>query len=152
MQQLQILNTRELKPIKELLKEQFDYSLDEDWAFLLNEKGRLFTITKDLSRLDLKKLKIDRYGLYFGEFRNDELRLSLEAAWLIGQKAKKNIVELTNEETKEYFLGEPLFKDLGEEKKFVLLRFNQDILGCAKYKDRKILNFLPKIHRGEVIL
>ena len=30
--------------------------------------------------------------------------------------------------------------------------FGQDVLGCAKYKEGKILNFMPKMHRREAIL
>lgn len=152
MQKLQILNTKEIREIKRLLEKQFGFAGNLDYVFLSNEKGRLFIITRDISRLDLSRLKVDRYGIYFGELRNQELRLSLEGAWLVRQKAQKNLVELTQEEVKQYFLGQDLEKDLSEENRFVLLKFKKDILGCARYKDKKILNFLPKIHRGEVIV
>ena len=66
MQKLEILNTRELKKIKEQLDSQFGYKLESDKAFLRNEKKRLFVITKDLGRIDLKKMKVDKYGMYFG--------------------------------------------------------------------------------------
>ncbi|MFC1686895.1 hypothetical protein ACFL0E_00885 [Nanoarchaeota archaeon] len=100
MQKLKILNTRDLKEIKNKLKEQFDYSekLEKEHAFLLNQKDRIFMVNKDISRIDLEKLKVDKYGLYFGEWKNEELRLSMEGAWLVGQKAKKNIVELYSED------------------------------------------------------
>ncbi len=155
MQQLKILNTRELKEIKHKLKEQFDYSekLEKNHAFLLNQKNRIFMVNKDISQIDLEKLKVDKYGLYFGEWKNEELRLSMEGAWLIEKKAKKNIVELNKEEVKEYFLGNDLDKNLGTDKKFVLLKYGEDVIGCAKYKEGKILNFLPKIHRsGDLII
>lgn len=152
MQELKILNSKEIRRIKEKLKEQFGYVLEEDYAFLLSEKERLFIVNKEVFQIELDKLRVDKYGLYFGELRNDELRPSMEGAWLVGKKATKNIVELTKEEVKRYFLGEELEKRLGEEKRFVLLKFEEEIIGCAKYKEQKILNFLPKIHRGEVIL
>ncbi len=151
MQKLKILNTREIKKIKEKLKEQFDFNGELDYAFLLNEKGRLFIVNKDISRVDLGKLKVDKYGMYFGEWK-DELRLSMEGAWLVGKKAKKNIVELNEKELKKYFLGENLEKDLGSENKWVLLKYNGDIISCAKYKDKKIINFLPKIHRSKEVI
>jgi len=151
MQKLNILNTREIKQIKIKLKEQFDYDYQEDYAFLLNRKDKLFVVNKDISRVDLQKLKVDKYGMYFGELKN-ELRLSMEAAWLIGKKAQKNIVEINETELKSYFLGEELDKDLGVENRFVLLKFQNDVISCAKYKDQKILNFLPKIHRSKEVL
>jgi len=152
MQKLKILNTREVKKILEKLKKQFSFAEKLDYVVLLNEKGRLFIVNKDISKVDLKKLKVDKYGLYFGELRNEEIRLSMEGAKIIGEKAKKNVVELGVEEVRRYFLGDNLKKDLGEEKRFVLLEFKKNIIGCAKYKSGEILNFLPKIHRGEVIL
>ena len=151
MQKLKILNTREIKQIKVKLKEQFDYDYQEDYAFLLNNKDKLYVVNKDLSRLDLEKLRVDKYGMYFGELKG-ELRLSMEAAWLIGKKAKTNIIEINETELKKYFLGEDLDKELPGKNRFILLKFNQEIISCAKYKDQKILNYLPKIHRSKEVL
>ncbi|MBR9683358.1 hypothetical protein GOV03_02350 [Candidatus Woesearchaeota archaeon] len=151
MQRLNILNTREVKKIKEKLKEQFGFVGVLDYAFLLNAKDRIFIVNRDVSRIDLEKLKVDKYGMYFGEL-GDELRLSMEGAWMIGKKAKKNVVELEKEEVKEYFLGESLDKDLGTENRWVLLKYNDDVISCAKYKNKKILNFLPKIRRSQELI
>ena len=151
MQKLKILNTREIKKIKTKLKEQFDYDYQEDFAFLLNRKDKLFIVNKDISRIELEKLRVDKYGLYFGELKN-ELRLSMEAAWLIGKKAKKNIIEIDQNELKKYFLGEDLAKELTGPNRFILLKFQKEVISCAKYKDKKILNFLPKIHRSKEVL
>ncbi len=130
---------------------EFGYALEEDYAFLLNEKGRLFIVNKDISRVDLRKLRVDKYGLYFGEW-NEELRLSMEGAWIVGEKAKKNVVDLDEQEVRQYFLGEDLDKDLGEEKRWVLLRFKGEVVSCAKYKEKRILNYLPKIHRSKELM
>ena len=86
------------------------------------------------------------------------MRLSKEGAQLLYLEAKKNsqelinVVDLSKEETKTYFLGVDLIKDFGSESRLIILKYEGQILGCAKYKDNKILNFLPKTHRGEVIL
>ena len=76
----------------------------------------------------------------------------MEGAFLVGLSAKKNVVELDAKEVKQYFLGEQLEKDLGSEAKYVLLKFDGKVLGCARYKMERILNFMPKIHRGEVVI
>ena len=158
MQKLIILNTREIKKIREMVEKEFGYFSQEDYAYLQNQKNRIFLVNKDLARIDTQKLKIDKLGLYFGELRNGEMRLSKEGAQFLAKEAKKNKVKLTNvvklskEEVKTYFLGEDLEKDLGEENHLVLLEYEGDVLGCAKYKDKTILNFMPKMYRGEVIL
>ncbi len=162
MQQLTILNTKEIRQLREMLLKQFGYFPKEDYAFLRNENNRVFLINKDVAKLDWQKLIVDKMGLYFGEFPErefgKEFRLSKEGAQLLGVWAKKdkvklkNVVTLTAEEVKEYFQGRDLQKDCGTENQFVLLQYQNSIFGCAKYKEGRILNFMPKIHRGEVIL
>ncbi|MDO8656587.1 MAG: hypothetical protein Q7K45_05080 [Nanoarchaeota archaeon] len=158
MQSLTILNTREVKKIKEVLVSQFGYALQEDYAYLKNDKDKIFLVNKDAAKLDWKKLIIDKMGLYFAEDKETEIRLSKEGAQLLASEAKKNkqklmnVVELSTEETKTYFQGQDLPKDLGADSKNIILQYKHNILGCAKYKEGKILNFLPKTYRGEAIL
>lgn len=152
MQKLKILNTREIKKVKQLLVKQFNCTLENEYAYLLNQKNRLFVVNKDIAKINIDNLRIDRYGLYFGELK-DELRLSKAGAQLLVQEGKvENKVELSKEEVEHYFKGEDLDKDLGEKNKLIILSHENNILGCAKYKEHVILNFLPKIHRGTVIL
>ncbi len=160
MQKLKILNTREIKYIQELLAKQFNYSLKENYAYLQNEKDRLFIVNRAVAQIDWEKLRIDRLGLYFAELRQGQIRLSKEGAQLFVHEARqrnaeqkiKNTIPLTKAETRAYFAGVDLKKDLGEEARLVILTYENDVLGCAAYKEGKILNFLSKTHRGEVIL
>ena len=158
MQQLTILNSRAVKKIREIVIKQFGYFLEGDYAFLQNEKERVFIINKDLAKVETKNLRIDRIGLYFAEVKENQVRLSKEGAQLLAEEAKKNnqqlknVISLDHDQVKKYFTGENLDQDLGEENRFVLLQYENDIFGCAKYKNKVILNFLPKIHRGEVII
>ncbi|MEK6901001.1 MAG: hypothetical protein AABX37_01530 [Nanoarchaeota archaeon] len=158
MQNFTILNTRDVKQVKEVMEEDFGYALQGEYAFLKTEGDKLFLISKDLGNIDFSRLRIDKCGLYFAEFKEKKLRLSKEGAQLLVQEATmqkkevQNLVPLTTEETKVYFAGHDLPRDLGEEAKAVILTYEDNVLGWAKYKEGKILNFLPKIHRGEVIL
>lgn len=158
MQQLKILNSRDVKKIREKVEQQFGYFPQEHYAFLQNEKQRLFIVSRDIAKIDLNKLRIERIGLYFGEIYATEIRLSKEGAQLLGREAYykkkklKNVLDLSEEEVRKYFQGKDLEKDLGETARLVLLRFGNDVFGCAKYKEKKILNFMPKNHRGEVII
>ena len=103
------INTREIKRIKEILINEFGYFLTGDFAYLMNEKNRLFVVNKDLARIDLKKLRIDRIGLYFAEVKNSQVRLSKEGTQLLAQEAKKDKKQLNNEIKKE---EKSLFKHL----------------------------------------
>lgn len=158
MQKLKILNSREVRNVKEILLEQFGYCFEGDFAFLQNEKDRLFVVNKDVARLPLEHLKIDKMGLYFAEMKEASLRLSKEGAIFLERCARQDkkvvgpIVELTEVEVKEYFGGKDLARELQLDKKFILLSYKESILGCSAYKEGRILNYLPKIHRGEVII
>ena len=158
MQKLKILNTREIKKLKEILVKEFGYALQEDYAYLINEKDKVFIVNKDIVRVDLDSIRIDRMGIYFAEYKNTQVRLSKEGAQLLVQEALENgknvenRVKLTREEVEKYFNGADLKKDLGETNRLIILEYDGNVIGCAKYKEGEILNFMPKIHRGTVIL
>ena len=70
---------------------------------MLNEKNRLFVVNKDLAKIDLQKLRIDRIGLYFAEYKNNQIRLSKEGAQLLFLETDdpvENIVDLSFEDVK----------------------------------------------------
>ena len=149
------LNSREIKKIREQVIKQFNYFPEGDYAFVENDKGRLFIITKNIAKIEINNLRIDKYGLYFAENKPNNIRLSKEGAQLLvrmGKKEVSNVIEINETEVESYFKGEDLKKDLGKESKLIILKHKKDILGCAKYKEGIILNFLPKIHRGTVIV
>jgi NOL1/NOP2/fmu family ribosome biogenesis protein len=148
---LTFLNTREVKKIKQQVMDEFGSWFEGDYAFLMNEKKRIFMINKSVNQVDFDKLRVDRIGLYIGEVLKTKVRLSKEGAQLLATRDVKNKVELTAEEVTLYFQGADLDKDLGDPR-FILLAYQGDVLGCASYKEGKILNYLPKIHQGTVIL
>ena len=149
MQNLKILNKKEIKNILELIKTHFGCELELDYAFLMNQKNRIFIANKELFDVDTKKIRINSIGLYFGELSNNELRLTIEGSQLIGPKSTKNVVELNDSEMRKWLKGEDLEKEVGE-KGFVILKHGDDYLGSGRVKDDKILNYVPKTRRLSV--
>ena len=82
--------------------------------------------------------------MYLGELRNGELRLSIEGSQIIGKGSDKNIADI--EDTRAWLRGEDL-ELVGDYSGFVIIRHNKDFLGCGRYKEGKILNFVPKARR-----
>ncbi len=153
MQNLHILNSKEVKQFRERIIKQFGAFFSGEYAFLRSNKDKIYMVSRDLGRVALENLIIERVGLYVAEVNPTEVRSSKEGAQLLGkEKGLKNVITLTKEELKAYFYGVDVRKDLGTESKMILLQYKKDIIGCAKYKEGKILNYLPKIHRGEVIV
>jgi len=145
---LKILNKKEIKKILEKLNNQFGFEGELDYVFLLNNKDRIYLMTKDLAKIKIDSLRINSMGLYFAELPRDEIRLSIEGSQLVGKHCNKNILELTQKEGKDWLKGFDLARK--EEKGFYLLKHEDDFLGCGRAVDDKILNFVPKNRRLKV--
>lgn len=155
MQKLKIFNSKEVKKLCEIMIKEYGAAIKGNYAFLLNEKDRLFVVHKDISKINLDNLRIDKVGLNLGEYKNNQIRLSKEGTAFFMENSEgkpNNIVDLSKEETIKYFGGLDLVKNLELEDKTIILRYGEEILGCARYKEGKILNFMPKMYRGETIV
>jgi NOL1/NOP2/fmu family ribosome biogenesis protein len=142
---LQILNRKESKRILEKIEGQWGTSLEGDYVLLLSEKQRVYVVNKEVFNLDLSKLRINSVGMYFADVKNG-IRLSIDGSQIIGPKATKNIIELSDEEAKQWMRGEDLDKDTGSAA-FLIIKHNNDFLGTGKAVQGKILNFVPKTRR-----
>ena len=165
MPQLQILNTKEIKEILKLIEAQWCAKLKLDYAFLKNNKDRIFVINKDIQKIDLSKLRINSIGIYFCEVDRKGIRLSIEGSQIVGPKAEKNIVEIDEQQEKQWLKGEDLeVEDVCSSKTnnifppvspqshrnhsgFVIIKHNDDFLGTGKFKENKVLNYVNKARR-----
>ena len=148
-----ILNTKEIKKIQKLLLEQFGFQEDFNFVFLLSAKEKLYIVNRDIERLDLDRLRISSLGIYFAKYENNEVRLSMEGSQLVGPKATKNVLEMSSEQVRDYFRGSDIEMDLDKENgTFLILKHGKDFFGCAKYKNKKLLNFLSKMHRTQALI
>lgn len=145
MPQLQILNSKEKKEILKLIENQWNAKLKLNYAFLKNNKNRVFIINKDISKIELEKLRINSIGMYFCDLEHG-IRLSIEGSQIIGPKATKNIVEIDEEQVKQWFRGEDL--EINENfDGFVIIKHKNDFLGSGKFKDGRVLNYVNKSRR-----
>ena len=147
MQNLRVLNRKEIKELFNKIKEQYGIEdMELEYVFLRNNEGKIFIANRDIARIDLNKVKVNNIGLYFCAIENGEARLTIEGTQIIGKQATKNVVELNSEQVREWFKGEDI--ELTKEfNGFVILKYNNDFLGSGKYKNNKIINFLPKERR-----
>ena len=150
MNQLKILNNKEIKGILKLLKYQFGFKEKFNYVFLMSSKNKIYLVNKNIGEIDLEKIRIDAIGLYFGELNHGELRLSIEGSQMIGKKANKNIVELDKKESELWSMGNDIDKGL-DVSGFVILKHKKDFIGCGKYKEEKIFNYVPKERRLRVV-
>lgn len=151
MPELKILNSREIKEVLKLVENQWGAKLKLDYGFLKNNKGRVFLISRDISKIDISRLRLNSVGMYFCEIDNKGIRLSIEGSQIVGQKAAKNVVELNEEETKKWLKGEDLEKECEGCSGFVILRHNKDFFGTGKYANGRILNYVGKSRRIDMV-
>lgn len=147
MPELKILNSREIKEIYKQVEKQWNAKIKLDYGFLRNNKGRVFIISKDISEIDFSKLRLNSVGMYFCETDGRGIRLSIEGSQIVGPNATKNVVELDEEETKEWFKGEKLEKECKDCSGFVILKNKNDFFGTGKYSNGEILNYVGKTRR-----
>jgi NOL1/NOP2/fmu family ribosome biogenesis protein len=146
MENLHALNSKEKKHIFNLLDEQFGCELEEEYEFFINPRNRLFIISKDFSKIDVKQLRVNSLGLYLGELYQDELRLSVDGSQIVGRTATKNVLEISDEEAERWMKGED-FEVTSELKGFVIVKNGSVIMGCGKIAGSKLYNYVPKERR-----
>ena len=143
--QYKIITKKETKQIITKIKQQYNIKkLELDYIFLKN-KERILVVSDKLSKVDLSNLNINAIGLYFANVTN-KIRLTIEGSQIIGSLATSNVLEINEEQLKDYFDGNDLNTDK-TFKDFVILKYKDMFLGTGKYKESKIINFFPKERR-----
>lgn len=151
----EVLNSKKAKNVLRLLKQQWEFKEGLDCGFLQKEND-LFLVTTAVDRIELKELNVNSIGMYFGELRHATLRLSIEGSQIIGKRAKKNVIELNDEQLRQWLKGEDIelttteinnSSNDCENNSFAIIKHNNDFFGCGRIKDGKLLNFVPKARR-----
>ena len=141
------LNKKEIKPIMKQLDEQFGFTEELPYVFFKNNKHKIMIINNEFAEIDLTKLRVNNFGLYFGEIMDSrEIRLSIEASQIVGPYATKNIVEVDENTAKKWMYGQDIEYNYNTTG-FVILKYKKDFIGCGRYKDGKISNHIPKNRR-----
>ncbi len=138
-----LFNKKQVKEFHAQLKKQFGFTGKLDYLFF-EKKDKIYIQTKDIAKINLEKLNLNNLGLYIAKKEQNGLRLSIEGAQLIGPKATKNILEVND--PKPWLLGQDI-DAINPLKSFVIIKYKKDFLGSGNYKDKKILNYIPKARR-----
>ena len=151
---IKILNRQEQKEIEEKLNEQFGIKNIPGIIMKLGEE-RLFIFSGNLKEKEIKNLErtipIERVGVYFAKIvpKENSIRLSIEGTQILSNQIKKNILELTKEQMEEWMTGSDLQIKTGK-RGFLIIKYQDDFLGCGKASEEKIGNFIPKSRRLKV--
>lgn len=142
-----VLNTREVKKILDWLKKHYGIKeLKIDKVFLRSAKDKIYLISRKVSELETKNLRINLVGMYFAKEEKKGIRLSIEGSQIIGPKATKNVVELNKKQVDDWTKGQDINCDADAEG-FIIIKNDKDFYGVGNYKEGKILNYVPKERR-----
>ena len=139
------LKSKERKQIVNTIEKQWGSCPEEIKEKVLVKTGRdrIYLANRDLEKVDMTGIRINNVGLYIAEEKN-ELRLSIEGAQLIGPQATKNVMDVNDEQQKQWFMGEDIAADT-EFEGFVILKHKNDFIGSGKYKEGRISDRLYAI-------
>ncbi len=142
---MRFLNQKQIKEIYRMIEKQFGFKPVMDYLFIMSKDDRIYIANNDLN-IDLSMLNVNSIGLYFGRIIHNEFKLTIEGTQLLGKYAKKNVIELTDKEVMDWMHGFNIDKESSHEG-FVIIKHNDDFLGCGKHKNNKIFNLVPKERR-----
>ena len=107
---IQLLNKEEERQYKNKLKEQFGIERI-DWKLIKSGKERVRALSANISKDELELLnntvRIEVLGLYAFKEEGD-IRITLDATHLLKDQIKKNIVEISEEQMKDWMSGQEL--------------------------------------------
>jgi len=148
MMMLKFIKSSQKKAIVEKLKEQFGIT---ELPYLLIESGKEKTraFSGHLSKEEILKIAeiahVEVIGLYLLKEENNELRLSHDAVHLLKEQITRNIIEVKEEQALNWLRGHDL--DIKANKGSVIIKFQDDFIGCGKSNGDKIFNYVPKDRR-----
>lgn len=150
-------------------KEQFNQFIEDKYGFELKGQiikqstNKLRIFTGNLSEHELSILtgtvRVETAGLYLATWdttnevkKEESIRFSFDASFL-GKEATKNFLDLNDEQVKQWFRGEDIDlegqypTESQDSQTYILLKYKNEMVGCGKLTQNKILNFVPKERR-----
>ncbi len=146
---LKILNENEKKQIENYLKERF--GINKIPGILLKKgEERIFLFSGDINSKQINqldnKILLERVGIYFAKMIGNKPKLSIEGVSILKNQIKKNIFEINKEQAEKWMAGQEL--NIKTKKRgFIIIKYQEDLLGCGKASEEKITNFIPKSRR-----
>jgi NOL1/NOP2/fmu family ribosome biogenesis protein len=118
--------------------------------YTFRESGeKVYIMSPDIADKDVSGLRIRGTGIVFGRFfkKEDKIKPTTNMLQIFGKFATKNIVELTEEEKSQYLRGFDIEREMDAENGYVIVKHEQDVLGCGLYVSGSLKNQIPKAKR-----
>jgi len=111
---------------------------------------------EEIAKID-QSIRVEIMGLYLFHEYDEGIRLSLDAIHLLKDQITKNIIELSDEQAKEFLKGHDIllsdkdkkhfFEDKKEKHGFKVIKHKNDFIGSGKLTQERLMNYVPKERR-----
>jgi NOL1/NOP2/fmu family ribosome biogenesis protein len=151
----EILNSRKVNDLLQTIANQIGSDKKvmktafSDYAFLLLSEGKIYLARKEAFSIEIDELRVNSIGVYLGTIEESGFRYSIEGAQKLFCFATKNIISLNEDQAKFWMKGEDLLGDFSKYELYIILKYEDFILGCGKNSNEKkrLINFTPKERR-----
>jgi len=141
------LRKREENKIKEMLLENYGFSIPSDWRLYYLGADRVWVLKDEFFEFPLEKLNVEVMGFYLCYFDFKILRLSFNGSQIVGKSATKNVLDISVKEAEELIRGFDIDKVTNMEAEYLILRTPVGIIGVGKNHKTKILCQINKNRR-----
>jgi|SRR3989304_6655133 len=149
MEYIKILSEQEKRKIENQLHAQFGIK-ELPGKIVMRGEEKLFLFTGEADENEIRKIEqataVEKVGVYFAKLINEEIKLTIEGTQLLKEQITKGIFQINDSQAEEWMMGRELNLKSGL-KGFVVMKNNDDYLGCGKASQEKITNFIPKSRR-----
>ncbi len=142
-----VINAKVKKAIVNHIQVRFDLSWDDDHVLLLDPSERLYGARREIFEQIERLGRVDTLGNYWGEWRHNEFRFSIEGAQRFGPKATKNIVEVAKEQAITFLRAQNISVVTTADNGFVIVKYENDYIGCGRLNNGEIVPFISKNRR-----
>jgi len=144
-----ILSSSERKLFEKLLREQ--HGVDDpfkEYALFIYGDGKIRAVTPLAAEIAGKLRRVHQVGLYVAKLRADEVSLSIEGSQILGDKIKKNVIELNEEEARDWISAKPIKYTQRLNTRYVVARSGSLYLGSGRVsRDGRIYPQIAKWRR-----
>lgn len=138
------LNSKEKKKLHEQLTNHYGYTGPFDYTVFEAKEQKYYIATRDVEKFLGSRLRIERMGIYVFQVAHGEIRVSIEGSQLVGPHATKHVIELTIPQRDEWMLGKDVVLEGDYPQAFHIVKCGGDFMGCGKYKNGVLFNYVPK--------
>ncbi len=111
-----------------------------DYSLIRSGKKRIRLLTKEAAEFDVRDVI---RGVYLAKKAPYGYIISVEGSYIIGRRASRHIVELSEEEFDRWMRGENVELELSE-KGVYLVKFGPVFAGSGYYNGEVLVNLVPK--------